>query len=155
MGILSTILLLLTLLPAYYLACIYQNYRVAKKLKIPIVILPFDNVNPFWLLCSPSIHRLLTRLGFPNVLRLGYLGFDYYEKAAPFVENRCNAFIQVTPGANWISLADPAAVTQIYQGERRGEIARPSASVKVLDVFGPNISTVSKTEQLAKRDQPN
>ena len=146
MAILSALLLGLVLLPAYYAACIYRNYLAAKKLGIPIVILPFDNVNPFWLLVAGRVHKLLTRLGFPSVLRKGHLGWEYKEKAAPFVESGCNAFVHVTPGANWISVADPGASVQIYQGERRGDITRPAEAVKMLDVFGPNISTVRRTE---------
>jgi hypothetical protein len=139
----NALLLVLILLPTYYAACIYRNYLAARKLGIPIIILPFDNLNPIWLLVSRPLHRLLTRVGFPNVLRLRHLGMEYTEKAAPFVELGCNAFVQVTPGANWISLADPVGATQVYQAERRGDAGRPMETSEMLGVFGPNVTTVS------------
>jgi cytochrome P450 len=139
----NALLVALVVLPVYYLACIYRNYLVARKLGIPIVIVPVDNINPLSYLFSGTFHRLLTRLGFPNVLRHGHLAWAFREKARPFVEWDCGAFVQVTPAANWISLVDPVGAQQMYQAERRGDIARPYDAIKMLGVFGPNISTVS------------
>lgn len=142
MGAIQTALLAAVILvPIYYLSCIYRNYLAARKFGIPIVILPLDNMNPISYLFSRRAHKLLTRLGLPDVLRRGHLAFTFHAKAAPFLEWDCGAFVQVTPGRNWICLADPFATQQLYQAERRGEITRPIETIEMLNVFGPNVST--------------
>jgi hypothetical protein len=136
-------LLAIALLPTiYYFSRIYRNYVKARQLGIPIVVLPFDNVNPFWFLTARYFHKFFTALGFPNLLRVGHVGWEHGEKAAPFLDWGCRSFVQVTPGSNWMSIADPDVVQKLFAGERKGEFARPGETSKMLDVFGPNISTV-------------
>ncbi|KAB5582873.1 cytochrome P450 monooxygenase-like protein [Coniochaeta sp. 2T2.1] len=131
----------LAILLIYYVGCILRNYLAARKLGIPIIILPFDNVNPIWLLLAGPLHRLLKRIGIHH-LRMGHLGWEFEEKASPFPELGCNALIQVTPGANWLNVAHPAAITQVFQAERRGDVDRGEGT-NMLKIFGPNISTAS------------
>ena len=141
----TTLFLVLLLYPAYHFACLFRNYRVAQKTGLPIAINPFNPTNPLWFLISSPIHKLLSLMGLGSVLRLNHLGWEYEEKARPFIENCSSVIMQVTPASNWISLADPDAVAHVFQGERRGEFARPPESVKMMDVFGPNIMTVSRS----------
>ena len=139
---LPTVLALLLLGPAHYLFRVYRNYRIAKSTGLPVVFTPWSPTNPFSYLLSGFARDLATRLGVGHWLRYAYYGWDVQERSKPFEEMGCTAFILVSPGRNWLYVVDPDIVTALYAGERRGEITRPAEGVKMLDVFGPNITTV-------------
>lgn len=129
------------ILPVYHVFCLWRNYLKARKIGLPIVIVPFSPTNPIWVISGNVVFALLQRIGLDRVLRFGHIGWQFLEKAQPHLEMG-SAFVEVTPDKLWIDLADPDGLTQIFQGERKGSLERPYEGIKMLDVFGPNISTV-------------
>lgn len=150
MGLLLTVLAVLSLYPAWYLGSLLRNYLSARRYGLPMVIMPLSPASPLWFMFSRPLHDLASAVGLGRRLtRMTYLGWEADEKCRPFVEfggtdgRPAPAIVQVTPGYNWISVADPGAIAYVFANERKGSFTRPHEVVKVLDVFGPNISSVS------------
>lgn len=138
----KAILATLLLAPAYWAFYIGRNYLKARKIGLPIVIDVCTPTNPLWFIFSLKLHRLLESVGLGHVLQYGHFGWQFEVKARPHMEMG-SAFIHVTPGKLWLELADPDGMMQVYQSERKGNLSRPREASEMLDVFGPNISTVS------------
>lgn len=134
----------LVTLPVYYIWCIVCNYSIAKRIGLRTVIVPGNLTSPVWLLLGPrlaALERWLTG-GQNRLLRYGWLGFDFEEKARVHLELG-DAFVIVTPGKNYVYLADSVAISHVFQTERRGDFVQPHEAVDMLSIFGPSISTAS------------
>jgi len=139
-----TVAAALLALPAWYLHLVYHSYRSAKATGLPIVFNPWSPASPVAYLLSRFFHRLASRLGLGAWLRFAYYGWEVQERERPFLEMGVPAFVIVSPGRNWLYLADPGTVAAVYAAERRGEITRPAEDIDILDVFGPNITSVRR-----------
>jgi hypothetical protein len=128
----------------YHVLRIYRNYRLARAIHpdIPVFIMPLSPTNPIWYMFSPALHRLMVQIGCPGWFRFGWFGWEKYEAARPFLELDTKALVLVSPERNWLSLADASAVPALFASERKGEITRLRDAVKMLEIFGPNITTV-------------
>ncbi|KAH8772005.1 putative cytochrome P450 [Diaporthe sp. PMI_573] len=130
---------------AYNVYCLYCNYQEARKIGIPIRIIPIDHLNRLWLLLDKKIVGLVKTLpgilGNNNFTRFNYRGWHEKDGTAAHDEMG-EAFVLVTPSHNWIHLADPEAIMDLY---RRGkDFPRWVEITQMLDVFGgPNIATAS------------
>ena len=121
------LLLFFSLIPLYILYSLYhleKNYLLARKTGLPIIILPIDCGNPLWQTADQIIIPLCKKLPFGNgnFTRFNFRGWELRDRWRAFEENG-PAFIFVTPGRNWLQLADPEAVAEIYQ--RREDFVRP------------------------------
>ncbi|KFA54599.1 hypothetical protein S40293_02257 [Stachybotrys chartarum IBT 40293] len=127
-------------------ACtLYINYCEARKLQVPIRIIPIDHLNKLWLLIdkpvTSAVRRLPGWLGQNNFTRFNYRGWHERDGLKSHTEMG-RVFVLVTPARNWLYLADPDALMDMY---RRGrDFPRWTEITKMLDVFGgPNIATAS------------
>lgn len=123
---------------------VIRNYLVARKIGLPIIILPISHDNPIWMLIARRVMPFLKYFPFGSgrFTRFGYVGFQFDDKYRMHQELG-DAITFVTPGKNWIYLCNADAIHELIRRERQGEFARPVELLAMLDVFGPNLSTVS------------
>ncbi|KAI0023521.1 cytochrome P450 [Xylariomycetidae sp. FL0641] len=136
------ILLLVTGLVLHPAFRLLHNYLAARKIGLPIRIIPFDHNNPIWMVCDRLVLRLVRRLPFGlgdnSLTRYNYRGWEVPDRYFSHHELG-DAFIMVSPANLWLYVADPDTVTEIW---RRGkDFPRDVSITAILDVFGPNIST--------------
>lgn len=60
-GVISLLIIAFTL---HSSICLLQNYVAARKIGLPIRIIPVDHINPLWYLVSQQIVALMRRLPF-------------------------------------------------------------------------------------------
>lgn len=89
---------------------ILRNYSKAARIGLPIRVIPISHINLFWMLVDLTVIGLVKRL-LPFV---GDSSFAPYNFRAFELEDRYrshqqmgDAFILVTPGRNWLYLANP------------------------------------------------
>jgi len=121
MLILRASLTLFTAWTAYSGFCLYCNYLEARKIGIPIRVIPIDHLNKLWLLVDRQVvflaRKLPWKLGRNNFTHFNYRGWHEHDGIRSHSEMG-EAFILVTPSHNWLHLADPDAVINMY---RRGK----------------------------------
>jgi cytochrome P450 len=129
-----------------------RNYAIARKVGLPIVVVPISPENPLWMLLARYVLPILQYVPFGNghFSRFCHIGWEFDEKARAHVEFG-DAFMFATPGKNWIYLCDADAIHDIIKRERSGEFARPVELLAMLDVFGPNISTMNGSDWQRQR----
>ena len=166
----NSILLLLLLLPFAFalhnLFCLFLNYRIARKIGIPVIVLPASPDNPVWMLTSVAVLSVVKAIfGDCSVTKYGQIGWEYHDKYRVHVKHG-DAVVLVTPAHNWVYVCNAEAFNDIFQ--RRNAFGRPpemlgmssnfdsssrtvadSETSAMLDVFGPNISTVSEPHILS------
>ncbi len=120
-----------------------RNYREARKLGLPIIIVPISPENPIWMLLARHIVPFLQWVPFGNgyFTRFCHIGWEYDEKTRAHIELG-DAFMFSTPGKNWIYLCNADTAHDVIRRERQGVFARPPELLAPMDAFGPNISTV-------------
>ncbi|KAI0402397.1 cytochrome P450 [Xylaria palmicola] len=126
-GLLWAIALLVSGATTYSMSRLAQNYFAARQIGLPIRVIPISHTNPIPFIGSSSF----TRYNY----RAWELADRYYSHA-----EMGDAFIMVTPGRNWLYVANPAALMDIFC--RRIDFPRCLELTEILNVFGPNILTV-------------
>ncbi|KAI1844662.1 hypothetical protein JX266_009118 [Neoarthrinium moseri] len=121
---------------------LFRNYLVARKIGVPVRIIPFDHVNPLWLVLDRRVLSMVKLLPFGlgnnSFTRYNYRGWEVPDRYYSHFEMG-DAYILVSPRNIWLYIADPDAVMDLW---RRGkEFPRDTSVTAVLDIFGPNIST--------------
>jgi hypothetical protein len=142
----SALLAVLLLSSLFVLSSVWgiiRNYLIARKIGLPIIILPFSHDNPIWILTARHIMPLFKYIPFGNgnFSRFGYTGWQFDDKYRVH-EELGDAIVLVTPGTNWVYLCNADAIHELIRKERQGEFMRPAELLAMLDVFGPNLSTV-------------
>lgn len=142
----GVVLLLLLAYTLHSSVCLLRNYLAARKMGVPVRIIPVDHINPMWSLASQKVVSLLRRLPFGlgdnNITKYNYLGFEIPLRWKSHYELG-DAFILCSPARNWLYLGNPADITGMFK--RNSDFPHDSELTAMLDVFGPNISTVSET----------
>jgi hypothetical protein len=128
---------------------VFRNYRAARTIGLPIIFLPISLTNLLWMMLVRHVMPLLESLPFGSgyFTRFCYTGWEFKDKSRAHVELG-DAFTSVTPGKNWVYLCNAEAVNEIIRRERQGEFARPVEMLAMLDVFGPNLSTVRSSGRI-------
>ncbi|KAK2609880.1 hypothetical protein N8I77_003355 [Diaporthe amygdali] len=138
----GAILLLLLASTLYSLICLLRNYLAARKIGVPVRIIPVDHINPLWLLVSQRVvsvfRRLPSWLGNNNITKYDYLGFEIPLRWSSHAEMG-DAFVLCTPSRNWLYIGNPEVITAMLK--RPNDFPHDSQLTAMLDVFGPNIST--------------
>lgn len=107
-------------------ACLESNVRKARNLKVPIVRLPIDSNNVFWILLQPYVWKFLSCLPFswssyPRFLRYSRRGWYFAERAEAHV-HLGPVWALVSPMAINLHFADPDTIRDILT--RRGDFQR-------------------------------
>ena len=102
-----------------------MNYRRASSMGIPLVRLPVDPLNLFWVVFGDLIWRLLDLLpfSFGSFGRYSRRGWHFLDKADSHIQNGPIWSI-VTPRDIYVFIADPDAICEIFN--RRTDFLRPS-----------------------------
>ena len=101
------------------------NHRRASSMDIPLVRLPVDPMNIVWLICEPSLWRILDRLPFDwgTFGRYSRRGWHFHDKAESHLHYG-PIWALVTPCDIYVYVADPSAIHDIFV--RREDFLRPS-----------------------------
>ncbi|KAI1419302.1 cytochrome P450, partial [Xylaria sp. FL1777] len=119
------------------------NVRKARQLDVPYIRLPIDSNNVLWTIFQPYVWKILDRLPFawssyPDFVRYSRRGWHYTDRSDTHVRLG-PVWALVTPVATYMHFADPNAINEIFT--RRSDFVRPVKEYKLLEVYGPCIST--------------
>ncbi|KAK2593318.1 hypothetical protein QQS21_008961 [Conoideocrella luteorostrata] len=122
---------------------LFQHYCVARKVNVPLRLLPISHGNPFWMIVDRKVLRVVKRL-LPwtrnsNFIRYNWRGWEVDERCKAHLEMG-DVFMHVTPGGNSLHICNPDSLIEIFK--RRSDFPRPLQIFELLNVFGPNLSTV-------------
>lgn len=141
----------LALLGAYLLTStahsLATNYAAARKTGLPVVISPISKLNPLWLVVqrrfAPWMRRNLPA-AFSAWTRHNVLSWFFDDKYLLFAELGSRSWLHVTPSEVEFHCADPAVNAQVFG--RRADFDKPAAVLHLVDIYGPNISSVTGAE---------
>ncbi|RYP44229.1 hypothetical protein DL768_009293 [Monosporascus sp. mg162] len=125
------------------IVCLEINAGRARGLKVPFVRLPIDSNNVPWTIIQPHVWNILDRLpikwsSYPDFVRYSRRGWHFADKSETHVLLG-PVWALVTPVAIYLHFADPEAIHEIFA--RRTDFVRPIKEYKLLEVYGPCIST--------------
>ena len=133
---------LLCLLPTLY--NLYQGYRNAKRVGLPIFLTPFGKFNPLWQIIGPPLlFPLLQKSPFQFMRDWAMFGdFGYSVQNRGEVHKRWgSAFLVVSPGSTTLVTDDPKAVEDVLR--RTNAFVKPRVIYENIEWFGPNVDTVN------------
>ncbi|KUI70320.1 Cytochrome P450 4X1 [Cytospora mali] len=121
----------------------FENYRVASKTGLPIRIIPIDHTNTIWTLLDRKVLSLVRKLpgilGNNSFTRYNYRTWEIHDRYRSHHEMG-DAFIMVTPWRNWLYVANPEIIMEIFR--RRSDFPQCIELTEILNVFGRNLGTV-------------
>lgn len=138
----------------YCQACLLRNYLVARRIGVPVRIIPIDHLNPLWALIDHRVVSLIRRLPGP----LGNNSFTRYNfrcfEMADEVRLRSHdelgaAFVLCTPSRNWFYVGSASLAEEMYR--RRADFPKCVQLTEVLDVFGRSVGTAEGAKWKAQR----
>lgn len=131
--VLGAFLLVTITATLHYAFCLYRNYLAARKIGVPIRIIPIDHVNPLWLVVDRRVLSALKQLpgwlGNNSFTRYNYRGWEVPDRYFSHRELG-DAYVLVSSRNIWLYLSDPDAVTDIA---RRSKEFDRETSVTGLD----------------------
>lgn len=141
MTFLFLILLLLSAFVAHNSYKLISNYVKARKIGLPLVIVPIDPNSIPWMIISvplrPVFRRFLPPFIFDRLQMTSY-GWEHHAKYQPF-EKWGPSFILVTCGSNELWTADPEHATEILKRPR--DYNQSIMGNIVMRLFGENLLT--------------
>jgi hypothetical protein len=122
---------------------LFRNYRIAKRIGLPVVVVFFDPENLVRILLGHRLRPVVRNIPLVGnyLSRFAYTGWEHEDKARLFVELG-DAVVFATPGKVWVQVANAESTMEILNGERQNRFGRPTELLAMLGVFGPSISTV-------------
>lgn len=114
MRIIAILLLIFFSLLLRYLFRIWKNWRIAKRLNLPIVISPFNQHGPFWQLFQRQLLPLFSFLpeSLAAFTRVTWAGWEYADKGR-IHQQLGSAFVIVNPTRNEIVLSEPDSIHDV------------------------------------------
>ncbi|KAF2967255.1 hypothetical protein GQX73_g6347 [Xylaria multiplex] len=124
-------------------ATLNKNVHKARQLNVPYICVLVDGNNMFWAIFQPYVWRILDRLPFqwssyPDFIRYSRRGWEYIDGSSTHV-HLGPVWALITPVAVYLQFADPDAINAIFT--RRSDFVRPTKEYKLLEVYGPCVST--------------
>ena len=103
----------------YNASCLFSNYVKASKLGLPMVACPVSPDNSLWIAFQVTFGSILRyvpleAISFTRYSRLGWEFHDRYQTHLRLGD----VFLLVTPAKNWLNVANPQAVTDIFSRGR-------------------------------------
>jgi hypothetical protein len=127
------LLLLLTLVAwsVYLASCLSRNYYHARKIGIPMIILPIDPGNPLWMSVDSFFIPYFKYIPFGsgNFTRFNWRGWEIEDRFSAHLELG-DAFIFVTPGKSWLQVCNAEVLADVFQ--RRYDFVRPVEMLRKL-----------------------
>jgi hypothetical protein len=115
---------------AYSWYCLWLNYISARKIGVPLRVIPISHENPLWMIVDKKIFiTIFERLPFGSgtFTRYNWGGWEFGDKFKSNLEMG-DVFMLVTPGRNWPYICNAETLNDIFQ--RRFDFPRP------LELFG-------------------
>jgi hypothetical protein len=108
----------------YQVYCLALNYRIARRVGVPLVVLPFSLDNVLWILVGKYFIPLFERLPFGNgnFTRFSRHGWSVKDDGKAHLEFG-DIFIIVTPKRNWMFVCNAEVVADILR--RGSDFPRP------------------------------
>ncbi|KAK3293112.1 putative cytochrome P450 [Chaetomium fimeti] len=129
-----------------------RNYLVARRIGLPVRVIPIDHTNPLWLAVDRKVlsyvRKLPGFLGDNSFTRYNFRTWEMYDRLRPHQEMG-DAFVIVTPARIWFYLASPDGLMDCFR--RRADFPRCVEMTEILNVFGKNLSTVEGQEWKTQR----
>lgn len=98
--------------------CLLRNFQKARRIGIPIRVMPISSLNPLWMLLDTKVlsraRRLPGRLGDNSFTRYNWRGWELADRGKSHQEMG-DAFIIVTPGRNTLYIANPNSVVELLR----------------------------------------
>jgi hypothetical protein len=114
----------LAIILVWNLCKLAANYAVARKVGVPLIVLPISPENPTWVLisdfCIPIVKRI--PFGSGNFTRYCHRGWEFYDRNRTHLELG-DVFMIVTPRKNILYICNAEALAEVI--ERRNEFQRP------------------------------
>lgn len=124
-----------------------NNYAAARKTGLPVVISPVSKLNPVWLVLQRRLAPWMRR-NLPPALsswtRHNTLSWFFDDKYLLFRDLGSRSWLHVTPAGVEFHCADPAVNAQVFG--RRNDFDKPPEVLDIVDIYGPNISSVTGAE---------
>ncbi|KIX96695.1 uncharacterized protein Z520_07414 [Fonsecaea multimorphosa CBS 102226] len=116
------------------------NYRQARRLGIPVVVIPFSWQDDWWILLYPYFRYLrhLPVIGYMFVF--SYHSWAQDERYRPH-QTYGDVFIVVSPEKNEIVVNDPVAAVEL-QTQYKSWI-KPPPLYEIFESFGPNVISIN------------
>lgn len=129
----------------YGIVCFAIKYSDARRIGIPIVLSPVSQMNVLWLILQPILLPLLRRLpfGLGSFIRYNRRGWAFHDKCNMHLEFG-DAWVHVTPSANWLYLSDAEAVNELLS--RRRDFIKPISIYSACNCLYHNILKLSVTD---------
>lgn len=102
----------------YCAYCLALNYQVARKVGVPLIVIPISPENVLWIIVGKYLIPLFKCVPFGNgsFTRFNRHGWQTSDNGKAHLDFG-DAFITVTPGKNWLYVCNAEALTDIF---RRG-----------------------------------
>lgn len=105
--------------------CLLKNYLIARRIGVPIKVIPIDHVNPLWVMLGkhviPYVRKLPIIGGENSFTRYNYRGWEWHDRYRTHHEVG-EVFLIVSPGRIWLHLAHPEALVDFFR--RRNDFPR-------------------------------
>lgn len=103
---------------------LFHNYTIARKVGVPLRVLPISHGNPFWMIVDKRIVSLVKRIPWScgNFTRYNWRGWEVDDRYESHLEMG-DVYMQVTPGKNWLYICNPDTLMDIFR--RRSDFSRP------------------------------
>lgn len=149
MNVILLFMLLGALYTSYSIYCLVVNFHNARQINVPLVIIPVSPENPVWMLLGNRIVSMIEYLfGETHFTRFSRRGWVYYDKHRAALELG-DHFAFVTPDKIWVYICNADTLNEVLH--RRNDFPRPIELLAMLNVFGPNVSTVEGVEWQRQR----
>lgn len=108
----------------YSTIALANNVRRARKMGVPLIVVPVSPMNILWIVAEPLVFRILDSLPFRlgSFSRYGRRGWHFSDKAASHIELG-DAWALVTPRETFLQICNPDAINEVFA--RRQDFQRP------------------------------
>ncbi|KAI1078596.1 cytochrome P450 [Whalleya microplaca] len=101
-----------------------RNYSAARKIGVPVRLIPISPLNPFWVLLDRKVLPAFRRLPFGDnsFTRYNWRGWEIEARYRSHHEMG-DIWVLVTPLKNWVYINDPEALMSVFR--RGADFPRP------------------------------
>lgn len=139
---------LVAVITIYRLVRLVANYISARRLGLPIIIVPATWQDTVWVLIAP-LFRFLSDVPFFSWYKYSYLGYNMHVRYDAHARLGSQAFVIVSPGRTEIVVADGPAVAEL--GGKYKKWDKPLDLYSLFAVFGPNVLSMNGEDWLRHR----
>lgn len=108
----------------YTLFCLLVNFLIARKIGVPVVVIPVSPENPLWMLAGNPIASIIEYVfGESYFTRFSIRGWVYYDKNRAALELG-DHFAFVTPGKIWFYVCNSETLNEVIH--RYHDFPRPT-----------------------------